>query len=127
MLSYDVITALHSGSFQVSPWLQDMTLFLKELVYKLWKILHKLFNLQTSNLPCDKKTFDGPHLKFFNEKIYFKYFMYIFENDAVAYRLPIPLGNIHLCFREGNVTTIDHWHVRLIPIGGSNLTYVSEQ
>ena len=69
MLSYDVITALHSGIFQVSPWLQDMTQFLKELLYKLWKILPKLFNLQTSNLPCDKKTFEGPHLKFLNAEI----------------------------------------------------------
>ena len=78
MLSYDVITALHSGSFQVTPWLQDMTQFLKELVYKLWKSIHKLFNLQTSNLPCNKKTFKGPHLKFFNEKIYFRNILCIF-------------------------------------------------
>ena len=78
MLAYDVITALHSGSFQVAPWLQDMTQFLNELVYKLWKILHKLFNLQTSNLPCEKKTFEGPPLKFLKGKIYFRNILCIF-------------------------------------------------
>ena len=59
--TFIVITALHSGSFQGMPWLQEMAQFLKELVYKLWRILHKQFNLQTSNSPCDKNTFERFH------------------------------------------------------------------
>ena len=48
MLSYDVITALHSGSFQKTPWLQEMSQFLKELVSNgRFHINYSIYKLQT--------------------------------------------------------------------------------